>query len=63
MANLDFLLLAVAGAARGFLGFATVSLTSDVFAELAVDLWSDCLLTVAGSRFLRGFLAAGLADS
>ena len=63
MANLDFLLLVVAGAARCFLGFAIGSLTSGAFEELAVDLVSDCFLTVVGSRFLRTFLAAGLADS
>ena len=61
-ANFDFLLLVVAGAARCFLGFAIVSLTSGVLEALAVDLLSACFLTAVDSRFLRGFLAAGFAS-
>ena len=63
MANLDFLLLVVAGAARGFLGFGIDSLTSGVLEELVDLLLSDCFLKLVGSRFLRGFLAAGFAGS
>lgn len=55
-------MVAVPGAARGFRCFGPVSLPSAV-EEMAVVLLSACFFALLeGSRFLRGFLAAAMAE-